>query len=328
MSLRPSATSIGAFVIGAVVLVTGSLAFFGGGFFGSGKDLRSAVVIFTGSVKGLNVGAPVTLRGVKIGDVREIALRYDEGHQEFVTPVFITVNIADLGVKREFARTAALEPLVERGLRAQLRMQSVLTGLLYIDLDFLPESPARYVDYDAGAEQIPTAPTEIEAILERVSEIDIQSFVQRADNTVRAIEALVTDPEVKRLPANLNATLADVRKLAVDTDREVVALGARVGGLADTASGQIVSTGDELKRIGGRLDSSLAQLDATLASLQRSSDELGYAASDRSPALHELGEAAAEIGRAARAMQALADTLAREPESIIRGRSASKEDTP
>ena len=67
MSLRPSATAIGAFVIGTLVLVVGSLAFFGSNLFGSGKDLRSAVVIFTGSVKGLNVGAPVTLRGVKIG---------------------------------------------------------------------------------------------------------------------------------------------------------------------------------------------------------------------------------------------------------------------
>lgn len=328
MSLRPSATAIGAFVIGTLVLVVGSLAFFGSNLFGSGKDLRSAVVIFTGSVKGLNVGAPVTLRGVKIGDVREIALRYDETHQEFVTPVFVTVNVADLGVKRDFARTAALAPLVERGLRAQLRMQSVLTGLLYIDLDFLPQSQARYVDYDAGAEQIPTAPTELEAILERVSEIDIQAFVQRADNTVRALESLLTDPEVKRLPASLNATLAEVRTLAADTDREVKALGGRVGGLVDTAEGELSGTGVELKRMADRLDTSLVQLDATLVSLQRTSDEVGYAASDRSPALHELGEAAAEIGRAARAMQALADTLAQEPESIIRGRSAGKEETP
>ena len=75
---------------------------------------------------------------------------------------------------------------------------------------------------DAGAEQIPTAPTELEAILERVSEIDIQAFVQRADNTVRALESLLTDPEVKRLPASLNATLAEVRTLAADTDRDFI----------------------------------------------------------------------------------------------------------
>ena len=328
MSARPSATAIGVFVVGAIVLVVGSLAFFGAALLGGSKELRSAAVIFTGSVKGLNVGAPVTLRGVKIGDVREITLRYDSQHEQFVTPVFISVNVADLGIGHEVARKVPLEPLVSRGLRAQLRMQSILTGLLYIDLDFLPESPARYVEYDTGVQQIPTAPTEIEAILERVSEIDIQSFMQRADNTVRALETLLTDPEMKRLPASLNATLADVRTLAVDADRELVVLGGKVGHLSDTASSELTATRAEVQRISARLDHSLVQLDATLASLQRTSDEVNYAVSDRSPALHDLSEAAAGIGRAARSMEVLADTLSREPESLVRGRKPAAEDQP
>lgn len=325
MSVRPSATAIGGFLLGAIVLIVGGLVFFGGSLFGDKANLRSAVVVFTGSVKGLNVGAPVTLRGVKIGDVREITLRYDPERGDFLTPVFITVDVSNLGTEAEAARRAAIEPLVERGLRAQLKTQSFLTGLLYIDFDFLPGSEARYVPMSAEVPQIPTTPTEIEAILERVSEIDVLAFAQRADNAVRAIETLLTNPEVQALPANLNATLAEVRTLAVTANREIAALGPRIDSLSQTAEGTLGDSRAEIQRIGERLDTSLRQLDATVQSIGRTSDELGYAMSDRAGALGELSRSVKEIGRAARAMQSLAEEISQQPESLVRGRQAAED---
>lgn len=325
MSARPSATAIGGFLIGAVVLIVGGLVFFGGSLFGDKANLRSAVVVFTGSVKGLNVGAPVTLRGVKIGDVREIALRYDDERGDFLTPVYITVDVSNLGTGAEAARRASIEPLVERGLRAQLKTQSFLTGLLYIDFDFLPGSEARYVPMASEVPQIPTTPTEIEAILERVSEIDVLAFAQRADNAVRAIETLLTNPEVQALPANLNATLAEVRTLAVTANREIAALGPRIHSLSQTAEGTLGDSRGEIRRIGERLDTSLRQLDATVQSIGHASDELGYAMSDRAGALAELSRSVKEIGRAARAMQSLAEEISQQPESLVRGRQAAED---
>ncbi len=325
MSVRPSATAIGGFLLGALVLIVGGLVFFGGSLFGDKTNLRSAVVVFTGSVKGLNVGAPVTLRGVKIGDVREIGLRYDEQRGDFLTPVSITVDVSNLGTGAEAARRAAIEPLVERGLRAQLKTQSILTGLLYIDFDFLPGSEARYVPMESELPQIPTTPTEIEAILERVSEIDIQAFAQRADNTVRAIESLLGNPEMQALPANLNATLAEVRSLASTANREIAALGPRLDRLSQTAEGTLGDSRTEIRAIGERLDTSLRQLDTTLQSIGRTSEDVGYAMSDRGGALAELSRSVKEIGRAARAMQSLADEISQQPESLVRGRQAPEE---
>ena len=92
MSSKVSATAIGGFVVGALALVTGGAVFFGGSLFGTNNEVRAASVIFTGSVKGLNVGAPVTLRGVKIGEVSDIGISYDSRKLEFVIPVIVTVN--------------------------------------------------------------------------------------------------------------------------------------------------------------------------------------------------------------------------------------------
>jgi hypothetical protein len=105
-------------------------------------------------------------------------------------------------------------------------MQSLLTGLLYVDMVFKPESPPRYVDFETGEPQLPTAPTGLEAIMERMSEVDLQSIIQNADQTLRAVSSLLANPETQRVPANINATLADVRTLIANTDRQVALIGS------------------------------------------------------------------------------------------------------
>ena len=126
MSSKVSATAIGGFVVGALALVTGGAVFFGGSLFGTNNEVRAASVIFTGSVKGLNVGAPVTLRGVKIGEVSDIGISYDSRKLEFVIPVIVTVNPHELGIETLSSESEFLEPLVARGLRAQPSMPEAM----------------------------------------------------------------------------------------------------------------------------------------------------------------------------------------------------------
>jgi paraquat-inducible protein B len=289
--------------------------------FATGRPL-----IFTGSVKGLNVGAPVTLRGVKIGEVTDIHVSFDPRTLEFVIPVKITVDRKDLGVGQDVAPGTNLQALIDRGLRAQLKTQSLLTGLLYVDFEFLPQSQPRYVDFETAEPQIPTAPTELEAILERVGEMDLQAFLQNADQTLRAVATLLANPETQGIPANINATLADMRTLVANTDRQVAATGARLDALAGTADGTLLELRGKVDETGVLLDRSLQTLDRTLLSLQRASDEAGYSLSEQSPVLHELTRTAAELGRAGRALQALADALARQPEALLRGRRERSEE--
>ncbi len=320
MSSKANAAAIGAFVVGALVLSLGAAIFFGGKLRGSRVGQFGAAVIFTGSVKGLDVGAPVTLRGVKVGEVIDLRVHYDPARAQFVIPVTITLNRSELGLAKDGAEQTSLRALIKRGLRAQLKTQSLLTGLLYVDLDFLPEAPPRYVEFETAEPQIPTAPTELEAILQRVSEIDLQSFMQNADRTLRALSELLVDPETRSIPANVNATLVEVRALVASTDRQLVALGERLDALSVTADGTLVELRTQIARTGAGLDASLRALDATLASLRSTSDEAGYVLSEQSPVFHELVRTTAELARAARALQALGDTLAREPEALLRGR--------
>jgi paraquat-inducible protein B len=216
--------------------------------------------------------------------------------------------------------------LIVQGLRAQLRTESLLTGLLYIDLGFLPGTKPHWGMNRGELPQIPTAPTELEEILARVSSIDVQAFVQRADNTLRSLEAILGDPQTRAIPGEVNATLAEVRYLARDTDQQVKALGARLDAVAWNANGTLEQVRAEVAALGARLDKTLATLDTTLTSMKGTSDELGYALSDRSPALTGINDAAAELERAARALQDLADALAREPESLLRGRLKTGEE--
>ncbi|MBP8926119.1 MAG: MCE family protein [Pseudomonadales bacterium] len=320
MSSKVSATAIGAFVVGALALVSAAAVFFGGSMFGTNNEMRAASVIFTGSVKGLNIGAPVTLRGVKIGEVSDIGISYDSKTQEFVIPVIVAVNSHDLGMGEQPSESEFLEPLVARGLRAQLKTQSLLTGLLYVDLDFLPDSPPVYSDFVTEEPQIPTAPTELQAILQRIGSIDIQAFVEHADSALRGIDALLGDPETKRIPAQVNATLEETQRLAASVERQVAQVSARINGLTASADGAVADVRTEVRELGTHLGNSLAQLDATLATIRGTADDLGYAMSEESPAVHELTQSADELGRAARALQALADSLEREPESLLRGR--------
>jgi paraquat-inducible protein B len=327
VSAKVSATAIGVFVVGMVLLVMGALVFFGGlGFFGDRDSREQAVVVFTGSVKGLNVGAPVTLRGVKIGEVMDIDIRPDPRSREFVIPVSVSINARDLGKRTDDQRMSVLQPLIERGLRAQLKTQSLLTGLLYIDFDFRPGSEARYVEYESEVPQIPTAPTELEAILQRVSDIDIQAFLQHANETLQAANALLSNPETQKIPANLNLTLADMRRLLRDMDREVGELGNRLTALAITTGAAVDGVRGDIALLNQRVDVTLGNLDATLASVQRASDGAAYTFSDDSPVVYELQRSIVELRRAARALQALADGVEREPESLLRGKRIEKEE--
>lgn len=139
MSKEANKTLIGAFVVGAVFLLVAAVL-----IFGSGKFFRKtykAVMFFEGSIKGLNVGSPVMFRGVKVGTVTDINLILYAKDLSMRTTV-----IAEFDPERwtlvggERGDVKRLQLVIDRGLRAQLQMQSFVTGQLMIALDFFPAS--------------------------------------------------------------------------------------------------------------------------------------------------------------------------------------------
>ncbi|PLX52251.1 MAG: hypothetical protein C0612_02975, partial [Desulfobulbaceae bacterium] len=135
MSKEVNKIAIGGFVVGGIGLAVLALLVFGSGKFFQQKSMQ--VLFFEGSVKGLSVGAPVKFRGVDIGEVKNIELTINPNNLEFYVPVYVQIfrnRISILGGKRvgQFDNEEVVDALVTKmGLRAQLKMQSLLTGQLF-----------------------------------------------------------------------------------------------------------------------------------------------------------------------------------------------------
>ena len=143
MAKQANRMMIGGFVVLAVIIMAASLVVFGSGKFF--KKTNKYILYFDESVKGLSVGAPVLFQGVQVGSVTSIILQADFVKMKTQIPVIIEIEPDRCKVRtgeRSYRKVA--EKLIEMGLRAQLVMQSFITGQLMIELDFYPNSKVCY----------------------------------------------------------------------------------------------------------------------------------------------------------------------------------------
>lgn len=302
MSQRANPALVGAFMLGALALGVAGIT-----VFGSGRLFREStpfVCYFEGGVHGLNPGAPVKFKGVEIGSVKRILLRFEQTPGDVTIPVFIEVDADKFqraGLEANFA-PEAIKAAIDQGLRARLESESLVTGLLFVNLDFFPGSSARFVHPKGEVQEIPTLPTTIEQatlavkqILDRLENIDLKKLVDSATETLDAVREVAASSEVKDAIASLDRTLASVEALSSSLDRSV---GPLTESLAKTAErAQVLE--EELRKT----------LDST-----RSMIEPG------SPLSVELQTALQEVSAAARAVRGLAETLERDPSAVVRGR--------
>lgn len=310
MSKQANPTLIGAFVVGALVLGVGAVMILGGGELFRERDRY--VLFFEGSVKGLNVGAPVTFRGVRIGTVTDVSIEVDPKRQQFLIPVFIEtepgrIKVLDLETMgpEELARLGSelsMEELVNAGLRGQLQLQSLLTGQLFIQIDFHPDTPIRRVSYLKDVDEIPTIPTPMQELAKILDKYPIDKLIQDISNAADGIAKFVNSPELSQSVTSFRQTMDDFGKLARNVDREI-------GPLADNANEAFSDAQDALVEA----RKAMIQARSTLESVD------GVVADD-SPVMYELANALKELGDAARSVRVLADSLDRQPESVIQGR--------
>jgi paraquat-inducible protein B len=318
---KTSKTAIGAFVVGAIVLTVMSVI-----VFGSGKLFSETVPVvfyFEGSVQGLSVGSPVKCRGVQIGEVKDIKMTLDNELMEVAIPVHAVLYPDRINFVKGRARDS-LKPAIEAGLRAQLQMQSLITGQLLIALDFYPDAPAPQFKGDGTVPEIPTIPTVVEQLENVVKNIKFDEILEKLTRTADGIEKLINDPDIEEGIDNFNETLEDIQLLVRNVNRQV-----------DPLSTSVISTADEYGKLARNfneeLDSMSAALEKTLAAAQASAEQLEQVmtnsaniTSDGSPVMHELLEALNELKEASRSMGALAEYLERHPESIIFGKGGSR----
>jgi len=318
MSTKANPVAIGAFVVGAVALVIVALVVLGSGKFF--KPTTKAVCFFTGDVMGLNVGAPVKFKGVDIGSVADIRIRIPEETSAVTSetvksglrmPVIIEIDnskVTEEGATRTLDRDR-LQQLIQLGLRAQLVSQSLVTGLLLIQLDFMPDVPATFVlGPDAKLLEIPTAPTTLERIqaaaqdlVRRLERIDLERLMGAATGALEGIDQLTKSPRLQEAVNQLPATVANLN----ETITSLKALLGRV----DNAQGPLLQS---LRATSDKAGGALSQASVTLQSMQT-------LIAPNAPLAVDLATALRELALAAHSVRLLADTLDRNPSAVVRG---------
>lgn len=330
MSIKANKALIGAFVLGAICLAVAGVAVFGSGkLFSSTKKF---VMYFDGSVKGLSVGAPVVFRGVKVGSVVDIVLQGNLRDMTFKVPVVAEIELDRLNMTDGAANsTDYYRPLIDRGLRAQLQTQSLLTGQLMVDFDFHPDKPARFVSDATGYPQIPTIPSTAEELAQKLEELPLRQLLERANAAVGGLERLLNSPHMQETPRSLNLAAADMRTLLKNIDREVALLSADARGAIGAATSTIRHADRVLDFEEGapaetmkNLNETLAQARTSLRILDETLDAVRSAASDER-SLYQLRHALKDMGEASRSLGSLVDYLDRHPEALLRGKPTVEE---
>jgi paraquat-inducible protein B len=320
MSKHANPTVIGAFVVGAMILAVMAVLLLGSGDLFVNKP--RFVLYFKGSVKGLNIGSPVNFRGVNIGTVTNIQLVMGDSEADIRIPVTIEINPANfirsdqmIGQMAD-TRSDRLAGLIAAGMRAQLQLQSLLTGQLFIQLDFYPGTPVDLVG-DKRYPEIPTIPTPIEKITRKLEDFPVEQVMNNIISTSEGLNRLVNSPELHRSVQTLNETLENINRLvkSPELQQSIESLHAALddlGALARSIDRRVEPLSAELHATLDQTRLAMMQARATLESAQHlvSDERLLYA----------LDNALAEITSAARSVRDLTDFLERQPQSLLRGK--------
>jgi paraquat-inducible protein B len=333
MNKKISPAMIGAFVLGAIALIVIAILVFGSGRLF--RQTRNFVLYFDTSVNGLRVGAPVKVKGVEIGSVKDIRLLVGEGTGGDKIPVIIEIDLKKL-IQRG-AAVAADDPeamhraIVDRGIRGQLDMESLVTGLLYVALDFFPGTPINLVqkpggDYDYP--EIPTLPTTLEQakgaltrVIGKLEDIDFKELGANLQATLKGVNRTVNSPEIEsvlrslaRLMPKVDQAVVNIRNLAGTTEDKVKILADDLQHTSGDARLALKQAGDALKQT----QETMKRAEAAVANIETLTDL-------DSTVYYELVKGLRDVSSSARSLRSLTDYLERNPRALIFGKPNSKE---
>jgi paraquat-inducible protein B len=264
-------------------------------------DKNRWLLYFDSDVRGLKIGAPVELNGIQIGTVLDVNLEFDVEKISFSVPVLVETEgerIKATGKMPEGAEEQkVMDYLVAKGLRAQLKTGSLITGQLLVSLDLHPEAPPAKINWDGMYPQLPTVPTAMEEIttsltqlLKKLEKLPIEQIGNDLRDTVSGANRLVNSPELQRSATALNETLDQAQKFVSALNKDVA---------------------PELK-------SAVSNLNAALIQAQKLAKSLN---SNVAP---QADRTLKELQSAARSIKVWAEYLERHPEALIRGKGKSK----
>ncbi|MBA4416831.1 MAG: hypothetical protein C0392_02805 [Syntrophus sp. (in: bacteria)] len=321
MSKPASKTLIGAFVVGALALAVIAVIIFGSGQFF--KPHKISVMYFEGSVKGLSVGSPVVFRGVRIGSVKNIILQFDATDLQFLIPVYVEIDFDKIvPIRNVQARGERkyLNDLINKGLRAQLEMQSMVTGQLMVNIDFHPNTPKKFVGLDKDYDEIPTIPSGLENLLKQAQEIPLKDLVEKALKTIESIDRRINSAGITESIDSLSEGLREAKTILKKVDKEIDPLLANLKDVIISAR-EIIKNGEAVPEQIGR---ALATAQDTLKQAEKTLLSAQGIASENSTVMIEIQTAIEELSKTTRSVRYLTDYLQRHPEALLSGKKTAK----
>jgi paraquat-inducible protein B len=317
MAKQANRMMIGGFVVLAVIIMAASLVVFGSGKFF--KKTNKYILYFDESVKGLSVGAPVLFQGVQVGSVTSITLQADFVNMKTQIPIIVEIEPDRWKVQtgeRSYRKVA--ERLIEMGLRAELVMQSFITGQLMIQLDFYPKSKICYAppEIDRDYQElvvIPTCKSTSERLAQALGDLDLKGIEKALLSSLVGIDRLVNNPDLAASLRTLNETLQDARKLVTKVDRQV-------DPLAKDVKKTVKEFGKLASNVDGRVGGLAAGFDKTMSGFDTTMSAAKGVLSQDSPLMVELENALKEIAAMSRSIRQLTNYLDQHPEALIRGK--------
>ncbi|MDR2863287.1 MAG: MlaD family protein, partial [Puniceicoccales bacterium] len=234
MSKPANPSLIGVFVLGGILLLIIGIGLFGAGYF-QGKEL-DLICFFEDSVNGLDVGSPVKFKGVTIGKVSEVLLRTrNQEENDNAVPVIIAIDpklLASRGIATYLTDKEKRVQSVEKGLRARLQQQSVITGMLYIELDFYPGNPAKYhkKNQDGGLVEVPTVVSNLGTLMraatrtiEQFSQIQFAAMGEKMNRILTQLETGADAVDFKSINKGVLAVTTSATELLQDENVRLAA---------------------------------------------------------------------------------------------------------
>ncbi len=319
MQLEKHKAGVGVFIVTATALL-----FIGVILLGGEKYFRSDteyVLYFDTAVNGLSIGAPVMMRGVPLGSVTRISLVSNASNENVVTPVSIRIKASNLRtadgeqVEDESTEQEVIRKMISNGLRAQLQTASLLTGQTNIQLDFYPESRARFRSPVPELE-IPTIPSPIDTLQSTLRRMPIQQLLASVEQSLISLNAFFRSGSVERTFQAVEGTFTQAEVLLRNMQdmpplihRILAALAASSENLQKQSPAAVAD-----------LRKALQDFSEAARELHDTAATAGQMVAPGSPLGIHLNSLLRDGAAAARALRSFADTLERNPEAVLRGR--------
>jgi len=323
--MKRNALLIGGFVISALVMVVAAVLWLSGNTLF--QKVQEAVIYYRGNVSGLYVGAPVTFRGVTVGQVEDVGIEVDRESLKALIPVRVKLQPSALRFNGPKEAVIDLPMLVERGLRARLVAQSFVTGQKSIELDFVSDTPATLLG-NGSRPEIPALADRFGALIEQVAELPLRETVQEIRDTAK---------ELRGALAGMQQTLDGVQAVLAGTAKELAQTGAgsretlktateairrvqltstatlvAIGQLSETARGAVLAAQPELQRT---LNGTREAAESARLAMNRVAEMTSPNASLRG----DLDAAVRDLSQAARSLREWSEMLEEKPNAIIFG---------